>query len=426
MKLLIITHVPHIKVNHEYFGYAPYVREMNIWLRYVDEVVVVAPLVQESLTPIHESYVTNSPFRFVKVPEFDLTSFFNQLKAFPRALVAMVKMYQAMQQASHIHLRCPGNMGLVGAIVQILFPYKQKTAKYAGNWDPKSKQPWSYRLQKWILSNTFLTRNMQVLVYGEWEGSTKNIKSFFTATYSESEIQNSEFRIQNKLSLPAQSKTTENNFDSAQSDREDNHSLSLRAQSRTTENNFDSARLDKIEIDLPPTSFLFVGTLSKGKQPLYAIQLVEKLYQHGKKVRLNLYGDGILRPTLETYIKQNSLQDIVFLRGNQSKETVLKAYQTSRFLILPSKSEGWPKVVAEAMFWGCVPIASPVSCVSYMMGNGRRGVILQEELNQDVDQIEAVISKQEVYQKMASEGQTWSRQFTTDKFEAEIKKLLRG
>ena len=85
-----------------------------------------------------------------------------------------------------------------------------------------------------------------------------------------------------------------------------------------------------------------------------------------------------------------------------------------------------PKVVAEAMFWGCVPIASPVSCVPFMMGNGSRGVILQEELNQDVDQIEAVISKQVVYQKMASEGQTWSRQFTTDKFEAEIKKLLRG
>ena len=70
-------------------------------------------------------------------------------------------------------------MGLIGAIVNILFPNKQKTAKYAGNWDPKSKQPWSYRLQKWILSNTFLTKNMQVLVYGEWPNQTKNIKPFF-------------------------------------------------------------------------------------------------------------------------------------------------------------------------------------------------------------------------------------------------------
>ena len=425
MKFVIITHVQHIKIDNQYFGYAPYIREMNIWMKYVDEVQVIAPLVEGSINPIHEKYI-HSKLHFIKVPEFEITSLQNIIKTVFKLPKLFNLVYRAMAQADHIHLRCPGNMGLVGALVQILFPNKQKTAKYAGNWDPKSKQPWSYRLQKWILSNTFLTRNMQVLVYGEWPNQTKNIKPFFTATYGVDEIQNSEFRIQNKWSLPAQSKTTENNFDSAQSDREDNHSLSLRAQSRTTENNFDSARLDKIEIDLPPTSFLFVGTLSKGKQPLYAIQLVEKLYQHGKKVRLNLYGDGILRPTLETYIKQNSLQDIVFLRGNQSKETVLKAYQSHHFLILPSKSEGWPKVVAEAMFWGCVPIASPVSCVPFMMGNGSRGVILQEELNQDVDQIEAVISKQEVYQKMASEGQTWSRQFTTDKFEAEIKKLLRG
>ncbi|MCL9769754.1 glycosyltransferase [Flavobacterium sp. HXWNR69] len=400
MKLLIITHVPHIKVNHEYFGYAPYVREMNIWLRYVDEVVVVAPLVQESLTPIHESYVTNSPFRFVKVPEFDLTSFFNQLKAFPRALVAMVKIYQAMQQADHIHLRCPGNMGLLGALVQILFPKKKKTAKYAGNWDPKSKQPWSYRLQQLILSNPFLTKNMQVLVYGEWPNQTKNVKPFFTATYSEDEIQNSEFRIQNQLSLAAKS--------------------------RTNENSFDSARLDKIEINLPSTSFLFVGTLSKGKQPLYAIQLVEALHQQGEKVQLEVYGEGEMRQELERYLAQNHLEAIVTLHGNQSKETILHAYQSSHFLILPSKSEGWPKVVAEAMFWGCVPIASPVSCVAYMMGNGSRGLLLTERLEADVNKIYKLVSDKEQYQRMAIEGLNWSRQFTTDKFELEIMKLLRG
>ena len=187
--------------------------------------------------------------------------------------------------------------------------------------------------------------------------------------------------------------------------------LSLRAESRTNENQF---------------KFLFIGTLSLGKQPLYAIQLVEALYRQGKKVRIDLYGEGVLRKELELYITQNNLESIISLKGNHSKETVLKAYQSSHFLILPSKSEGWPKVVAEAMFWGCVPIASPVSCVSYMMGNGSRGIILQEELNQDVGQITTVINNQDLYQKMALEGQTWSRQFTTDKFEAEIKKLLRG
>ena len=410
MKLLVISSAPIVELNGKLHLYAPYEKEMQLWAKHADSIRFCCPIWKEDrkllIAPI--SFEVDN---VIELQEFDITSFSNKLKAIPFAFVALIKIFKAMRQANHIHLRCPGNIALLACLVQIFFPYKQKTAKYAGNWDPKSKQPWSYRLQKWVLSNTFLTRNMQVLVYGEWEGSTKNIKSFFTATYSESEIQNSAFSIQNKFSLQSESITTESDFDIAQSDKKDNNSLSLRAESRTNENQF---------------KFLFVGTLSLGKQPLYAIQLVEEMHKKGKKVLLELYGEGILRKELEHYISQNNLEAIVFLKGNQNKETVLKGYQNSHFLILPSKSEGWPKVVAEAMFWGCVPIASPVSCVSYMMGNGSRGVVLQEDLNQDVNQIKTVINNQELYQKMASEGQTWSRQFTTDRFEAEIKKLLRG
>lgn len=436
MKLLVISSAPVVELDGKLHLYAPYEKEMQLWAKHADTIQFCCPIWKQDrkllIAPI--SFEVNS---IVELQEFDITSLSNKLKAIPFAFVALIKIFKAMRQADHIHLRCPGNIALLACLVQILFPNKQKTAKYAGNWDPKSKQPWSYRLQKWILSNTFLTKNMQVLVYGEWPNQTKNIKPFFTATYSESEIQNSEFRIQNKLSLPAQSKTTENNFDSAQSDREDNHSLSLQSESITTESDFDFAQSDKKDnnsLSLRAESrtnenqfkFLFIGTLSPGKQPLYAIQLVEELYKKGLRVTLELYGEGVLRKELELYIAQNKLEPIVTLKGNQSKETVLKAYQTSRFLILPSKSEGWPKVVAEAMFWGCVPIASPVSCVSYMMGNGSRGIILKEQLDFDVNQIINVLKNQEVYLKMSSEGQSWSRQFTTDKFEAEIKKLLRG
>jgi glycosyltransferase involved in cell wall biosynthesis len=372
MKFAIITHVQHIKSDNQYFGYAPYIREMNIWLKYVDEVIIVAPLVDKELNPIHEKY-NHSSVDFRQVEEFEITSIANVFKTIARLPKIVSQVYKAMSQADHIHLRCPGNMGLIGAMVQILFPKKPKTAKYAGNWDPNAKQPFTYKLQRWILSSTFLTKNMKVLVYGDWENQTKNIKPFFTATYSESD---------KKVIQP-----------------------------RVLEEYID---------------FLFVGTLSKGKQPLFSIQLVEKLYQQGKKVRLHLYGDGILRPTLETYIEENNLQDIVLLRGNQSKETVLKAYQTSHFLFLPSKSEGWPKVVAEAMFWGCVPIVSQVSCVPYMLGHGERGIQLEEQLQTDVSKVMNLLNNQLLYQKMALEGQNWSRQFTMDKFEIEIKKLLQN
>ncbi len=103
--------------------------------------------------------------------------------------IIIITIFKSCKKADHIHLRCPGNIGLLGCFVQIFFPKKIKTAKYAGNWDPQSKQPVSYKIQKFLLKNTILTKNMQTLVYGKWKNQSKNIKPFFTASFSDSEIE---------------------------------------------------------------------------------------------------------------------------------------------------------------------------------------------------------------------------------------------
>ena len=372
--ICIITHVQHIKNKNHYYGYGPYIREMNIWLNHVDEVILVAPLIEDELNPIYEKY-NHSNLHFYQVQEFTISSLSNIFKTLIRLPKVFFQVYKAMAQSDHIHLRCPGNMGLIGAIVQILFPKKVKTAKYAGNWDPKSKQPWSYRLQKWLLSNTFLTRNMQVLVYGEWPKQTRNIKPFFTATYSENEILNTPTSPQKPAFKEG-------------------------------------------------IKFLFVGTLSQGKQPLYAMQLVEKLLTLGHQVALDFYGEGVLRSELETYIAAHLLADSITLKGNQSKETLKEAYQNSHFLILPSKSEGWPKAVAEAMFWGCVPVATAVSCVPYMLDYGNRGVLLHEHLEKDTTILLDLLNDSKAYELKSKAAQNWSQHYTIELFEAEIKKLL--
>jgi glycosyltransferase involved in cell wall biosynthesis len=372
MTFCIITHVPHGCLNGKYFAYSPYVIEMNIWSKYVDKIILVAPLDLKNLTEI-DIFYSNDSFDFRNIPSYNFLSFVAAFISLFKLPTITFEIYKAMKNSDHIHLRCPGNIGLLGCLVQILFPNKIKTAKYAGNWDPNAKQPLSYRLQKWILSNTFLTKNMKVLVYGEWENSTKNIKSFFTASYFE-----------------------------------------------------------KDKIDVKPRklegkiSFLFVGTLSNGKQPLYAIQLVENLYKKGYNVLLTLYGEGIERGILEKYILENKLENIIFLKGNQNQETIKKSYIENHFVVLPSLSEGWPKAVAEGMFWGCLPIASKVSCVPNMLENGKRGLLLDLKLNQDVQNIESILKNNNLYQDKVINAVQWSRQFTMDVFEAEIKLLLQS
>lgn len=370
MKVAIITHVKHIHIDNEYFGYAPYIQEMNIWLKYVSEAIIVAPLVKGIPTAIDISY-QHEKIELLKISSFDITTFNNFINATFKFPVIFWKVFLAMKKADHIHLRCPGNLGLIGCIVQILFPKKVKTAKYAGNWDPKSKQPWTYKLQKWILSNTFLTRNMQVLVYGEWENQSKNIKPFFTATYSEHEKEN----------------------------------------------------ILKKDVD-KEAIFVFVGALSIGKDAMYAVKLIELLTKNKNNVILNIYGEGEQRNFIEAYIKDNHLLDVVFLHGNQNKETIKKAYQKSHFVILPSKSEGWPKVIAEGMFWNCIPIATKVSCVPFMLDYGNRGILLKMNLKKDFNQIETILKNELGYLIKSKKASDWSRKYTLDLFENEIKELL--
>ena len=368
----IITHAIHKLNEGQIYAYEPYVREMNLWAKHVDEIIIVAPISHDKVTSIEVPYI-HDKIRVVEIPNFDITSFKNGLKSILVIPKICWLIYKAIKQVNHVHLRCPGNIGLLGTLLQFFFPGKAKTAKYAGNWDPKSKQPLSYRLQKWILSNTFLTKNCKVLVYGEWEHQSKNIFPFFTASYKKEEIT----EIPNK------------NFS------------------------------DVIR-------FIFVGTFSEGKQPLLSVKTIERLLSKNKDVQLDMYGEGEKSNEVKKYIIENKLENNVFLHGNKPKETVKKAFIEAHFLIFISKSEGWPKVVAEAMFWKCLPISTNVSCVAFMLAYGKRCTVVESNvLVEDlVTIINQYLENEDFYQEKALLAQKWSQKYTLDKFSLEIKKLL--
>lgn len=370
MKLVVITHTPHFKKDGKLYAYGPYVREMNLWFKQADAVVVVAPLSNDRPGAIHEAY-TSQDVALHDIPAISFISFSEGSLALLRLPVIKWKIFQAMRKADHIHLRCPGTIGLVGCMMQPLFPKRPKSAKYAGNWDPQARQPLSYRIQKWILQHTFLTRNMKVLVYGDWPGQTSNVKPFFTASYPEQKIE--------------------------------------------------SLRTPHFK---PPYRLLFVGGLTQGKRPLYAVKLVEALIASGVDCRLDIYGDGAERNSIIDYISSHQLTAVIFLHGNQPPTVVENAYKQSDLLLLPSRSEGWPKVVAEAMFWGVVPVVSRVSCVPWMLGEGRRGLLLEMQPESDIQRLRTLLSDPEALQEMSLKAQTWSHQYTLDAFEAELKKIV--
>ncbi|GFZ78012.1 glycosyl transferase [Aquaticitalea lipolytica] len=370
MRFLIISYIQHHEKDNLYYAYEPYVREMNLWLKHVDELEVVAPISLQTKMGTDIAY-QHPNIEFSAISALNFTTFFNVIKSVVKIPKVMIQIYKSCKRADHIHLRCPGNISLLGCMVQIAFPSKPKSVKYAGNWDPKAKQPLSYKFQKWLLSNTFLSKNIEVLVYGEWKGQSKNIKPFFTASFSDSEI-----------NMPL--------------DRDYKNDL----------------------------KFLFVGNLVEGKQPDVAIKIIEKLYSQGYKVTLDVYGDGALRQDLETYLSSKNISDIINFKGNVELSNVKQAMQKSHFLILPSKSEGWPKVIAEAMFFGTIPVSTNISCVPYMLDYGNRGILISDDIDEAVKTISKTIQDVDL-NAMAKLASKWSQEYTLERFESEIIKILK-
>jgi glycosyltransferase involved in cell wall biosynthesis len=369
MRFAVFTHVEHIRSANKIYAYGPYVREMNVWFSHFKDVEIIAPIKHGRINPIHLKYEKGNII-LNRIPGINILSFSSALKLFYQLPIIILKIVVAMYRADHIHIRSPGNIALLACILQIFFPNKKKTAKYAGNWDPNSVQPWSYTLQKNILSNTFLTKNIKVLVYGNWEQQSKNIIPFFTATFLEK----------------------------------------------------DKVRLEKSFAQ--PFKFIFVGSLVSGKNPLLAIKLIESLNKFGIFSTLNLYGEGGLEKQLRNYVSIHNLDSVIFFKSNISLNKLKGAYSRAHFVILASESEGWPKAIAEGMFYGCIPVATSVSCVPWMLGEGRRGLLISEDINKSVITITKILKNKPKLRRLSKDAQIWSQKYTLNKLDSAIQDLL--
>ena len=370
MKFVIITHVVHKKIGNTYYAYGPYIREMNIWLKYVGNVILVAPFDQTSPPEANELPYETHEIEFHRIPQFEITSFHSTLKTLLYLPLIIAQIVRGIKSADHIHIRCPGNVGLIGCLVQIFFPRKRKTAKYAGNWDWANKQPWSYRLQQRILRNTFLTRNMTALVYGEWSDNSRNLKPFFTASFSENER------------LPI----------------------------------YKTSLIEGVKL-------AFAGTLTENKNPLACAEVLHALTESGIKATLTYCGDGQERVKIEEFIISHHLLDRVKLLGNVDSGTIKHIMQEAHFLILLSRSEGWPKAVSEAMWWGCIPIASPVSCIPQMLGDGARGELVKNS-KEILGAISNYMRDPNLFELKSKKAVSWSREYTLERFSNEIMHLI--
>lgn len=312
MRLLIISHTPHYMRDGQVVGWSATIREVDELARLFDSVVHIAPLYPGTAPGSAMAY-ESARVRLRPVTPVGGGDLRHKL-SIPLCYPGYARVIlQERRAADVIHIRAPANISLLALILlALLGDSKLRWAKYAGDWNCRQGEPWSYRFQRWLLSKGW--HRLVVTVNGHVPNQPGHVRSFLNPCLSAAELEEGIVVSQRKqLGQPVQ--------------------------------------------------LLFVGRLESAKGAGVCLKILARLGNVGIDARLTLIGDGQERQKFEQQARDLNLVSRVNFHGGLPRNELGRFYGLAHFILLPSESEGWPKVLSEAMAYGVVPIASAVGSI---------------------------------------------------------------
>jgi glycosyltransferase involved in cell wall biosynthesis len=138
---------------------------------------------------------------------------------------------------------------------------------------------------------------------------------------------------------------------------------------------------------------LAVGRLSPEKGYDDLLRAVAELRRRGVAVELELAGDGPERDSLTALATRLRISDLVHFRGWLHSDQVRQAMLEATVLAQPSRIEGLPTVVEEAMALGIPVVGSRVGGIPELLDYGRCGVVIPpRDVGALADALESLLS----------------------------------
>lgn len=165
---------------------------------------------------------------------------------------------------------------------------------------------------------------------------------------------------------------------------------------------------DKLEL-------LFVGRFAFNKGINILMEAIEKLNEEGylKRLHFNIVGKG---PLYKEYVKRYNFENVSFL-GFADDEQLAALYRSNDLFVFPTRFEGMPTVVLEAMAAGMPVVVSETGATSELVDNSNGYLIEKDNVRalkwaiQKFYQIGAVERKalSESSIKRVNEKYTWKK-----------------
>lgn len=183
-----------------------------------------------------------------------------------------------------------------------------------------------------------------------------------------------------------------------------------------------AAARDRLGIREQANIVLWVGRMVPVKGLDVLLNAVEILHREGVSLRLILIGDGPLRHSMETKVRESGLSNVVSFLGSVSHDRLPDWYRAADVTVLSSHSEGVPNVLRESLACGTPFVATNVGGVSELLGEGSEVVAPNDPMSL-ASAIRKVLTR-DVPEPIASMSLTWSE--SANRLLSAIRSIMNG
>ncbi|NHI82922.1 MAG: glycosyltransferase family 1 protein [Candidatus Thorarchaeota archaeon] len=120
----------------------------------------------------------------------------------------------------------------------------------------------------------------------------------------------------------------------------------------------------------------FIGRLSSEKGVIPLIDAISLILDSGKPIRVIVVGDGPLFDEAKQRVLDHGIDSFVTFTGRVPHIQIAPILNSLKLLVVPSKTEGLPNVLLEAMACGTPILASRVGSISDFIADAHTGFII--------------------------------------------------
>lgn len=303
----------------------------SMWAEYLevfDKVFVIARVKkQTTFNPITKGYkITENP-NIIFIPLTDYKGLYEGIKYLPTTISSVVK---SVKQSQSNLLRLPGLISNIAGVSAILMnkniavqlvgdPYDVFSSGVGGKYAPVIKIVFT-NLTKYICKNAAVTSYVTQYTLQKKYPYSRNAVNI---SYSDVNLEPSVFKEKN-------------------------------------------IRKDNL-IEKEVINFLMVGSLEQRYKGFdIALRAISQL-KTNKKFTINIVGEGIYLEELKELVRELNLSEVVNFCGKVSHEEVLRLMVLCDIFLMPSRTEGLPRALIEAMAMGAPAIGSNVGGIPELL-----------------------------------------------------------